>query len=375
MEPLRQQQIAMSTVDVYLEIEHQLLINMAKRLRQHRSLLADFESWQGDQITIISWQTAQLSMLEHLTQDNIKTIAKYSGLAIDEVSQALEIAGYEAIDEFEGDLQEAVQKGLLVKPPVVGESQALENILSSYQSQAISTLNLINTTILDQSRQVYRDIVNNTVGVVMSGTMNPLDALRSISSKWAEKGIPALIRKDGARMSTEAYLNSVMRSTVNNVANDMQDTRMDEFGVDLVEISSHMGARPKCAKYQGRIFSRSGNHPKYEPLSSTSIGEADGLFGVNCRHIKYPYIEGITRRTYKPQNAKENREVYLKTQRQRELERGIRNAKKRLEVMQAMGDEVGERRAKELVRSRQARMREFINETGLIRNRVREQIV
>lgn len=367
MEPLRQQQISQPIVDVYLAIEQQLLLNIAKRLREHRTLITEDN--------IKSWQTVQLSMMGNLTQSNIITIAKYSKMAIDEVSEALAIAGYEAINEFEGTLQEAVREGLLIRPPDVNSSRALEDVLLAYQLQAKNSLNLINTTMLQQADQVYLDIVNRTVGLVLSGSIDPVKALRRTVVEWADKGIPALIRKDGVAIGTEGYLNMVMRSTVNNVANQMQDTRMDEFGVDLVEISAHLGARPKCAPYQGRIFSRSGSHPKYPPLSSTSIGEPDGLFGINCRHQKYPYIEGVTRRTYKPYNAKENHEAYLLSQKQRELERNIRKAKKELEMMEAMGDEVGVQRAKKKLRARQAAMREFIVQTGRTRNRAREQIV
>lgn len=367
MNPEQQQQIAASTVDVFLKIEEQLLVNIAKRLKKNGSLLTE------DNIS--SWQTEQLAMLGSLTQENIISIAKYSGMAIDEVSKALKTAGYEAVSEQETDLQEAVALGLLVAPPRIEASQALQNVIGAYQAQVLDTFNLVGTTMLNQSQQVYLDIVNNVTGVVLSGSMTPLVALRTMASKWANKGIPVLIDKADRHWSTEAYLNMIMRSTINNVANKMQDTRMDEYGVDLIEVSSHMGARPKCAPYQGRIFSRSGKHTKYPALSTTSFGEKDGLRGINCRHTFYPYIESVTRRTYKPYNAKENNEQYKLTQQQRSLERAIRKAKKELAMMQAMGDETGIKEARNKVREHQKAMRDFIEQSGLTRNREREQIV
>jgi len=67
--------------------------------------------------------------------------------------------------------------------------------------------------------------------------------LRRVSSEWAQKGVPALIDKAGRQWSTEAYVGMVTRTMSNNIANEMQDERMNEYGVDLVEVSSHDGAR------------------------------------------------------------------------------------------------------------------------------------
>lgn len=366
MDPLKQQQLAMPTVEVFLSIEEQMLINISKQLRKYKSLLTEDD--------IVSWQTQQLSMLGELTQQNIVAIAKHAGMAVNEVTEALEKAGYSTVEEYEGDLQEAVALGLLLQPPNIEASIALQDVLSAYQQQALDTFNMINTTMLEQSQQVYLDIVNQTVGKVLAGTQTAQEALREAVSKWANKGVPALIDKAGRQWSTEAYMNMVMRSTVNNVANDMQDARMDDYGVDLIEVSSHMGARPRCAPFQGRIFSRSGTHPKYPALSTTSYGEPAGLKGVNCRHIFYPYIEGLSKKTYKPYNEKENRKAYEESQQQRYIERRIREAKRELHMMQALGDDVGLKIAKHKVRDRQAEMREFIEATGRTRNRPREQV-
>jgi hypothetical protein len=366
MDPLKQQQLAMPTVEVFLSIEEQLLINIAKQLKKHRSLMNEND--------IVSWQTEQLSMLGQLTQQQIIAIAKHSGLAVDEVTKALQQAGYATVEEYEGDLQEAVAMGLLIAPPSLEASQALQDVLTSYQQQALDTFNMINTTMLQQSQQVYLDIINQTVGKVLAGTVSPQQALRDSISKWAEKGIPALIKSNGHRMYTEGYLNMVMRSTVNNIANDMQDARMNDFGVDLLEVSSHMGARPGCAPFQGRIYSRSGTHPKYPAFATTSYGNPAGLFGVNCRHVKYPFIEGFSKRTYKPYSEEKNRQAYEESQQQRHLEREIRKAKRELGMMQAMGDDVAIKEASKKVKDAQADMREFIEATGRTRNRAREQL-
>lgn len=366
MDSNRQQQLTISTVEVYLAIEEQILLNVAQALKDDKSLLEK---------DVYSWQAYQLGKLGTLTQGNIIAIGKQGGLAIERVSKMLQQAGYESVDEIETDLQKAVQLGLLVKPPEILQSQMLSNVLTTYQSQAKDVFNLVNTTMLQQSQQIYLDIVNKTVGKVLAGISTPQQALREMVQKWCEKGVPALIDKKGRQWSTEAYLNSVTRSLCNNVANKMQFARMDDYGADLIEVSSHLGARPRCEPFQGKIYSRSGKSKKYPPFSSTSYGEAAGLLGVNCGHFIIPYIEGISRKTYQPYNKKENDNTYKQSQKQRYLEREIRKAKRELNMLSTMGDDEGIKMAKQKVRQAQINMRTFIEDTGRTRNRSREQLL
>lgn len=63
-----------------------------------------------------------------------------------------------------------------------------------------------------------------------------------------------------------------------------------EFGTDLIEMSAHSGACEECSKYQGRIYSVSGSHPRFPKLPSEVL-----IFGgihEGCRHTFSPYVEG-----------------------------------------------------------------------------------
>lgn len=365
MNPEEQQELSKPVTEIYLAIEEQMLINFAKQLKQRKRLLK--------QNSIEEWAKYQLSQLESLSQQNIITIAKYSGLAIDEITKLLQEVGYTAVGQIDKDLQEAVRQGAIIKPQSEAGS-SLQPILLSYQQQAIDKFNLVNTTMLEQSKQQYKDVLNKTVGKVLTGTITPQQALRETVSKWAEDGIPALIDKANKEWTPEAYINTVVRSISNRVSNTMQDNRMDEYGVDLIEVSAHMGARPRCAPYQGKIYSRSGTSKKHPPFSETSYGEIAGLFGINCGHTKYPFIDGVSIKREIEINKEENDEAYKLSQQQRYLERQIRHAKKQLNVLSAMGDDVGVQMAKQKVRERQANMRRFIGETGRTRRRNREQL-
>lgn len=365
MKRLKYQQLSLPTVELFLSIENEILMNAGKRLGRKKSLLdGSIESWQAD----------KLGQLGALDRDNMMTLAKHSGLALDEVSELLEEAGYDAVGDIEGDLSEAVKQGILSRPASVEASESLLNVLKAYEEHSKDWINMVNTTMLDQSRLNYLQVVNDVTGKALAGISTPHQALKQAAGRWADMGIPAMIDKAGRRWSTEGYVNMITRTVANNVANEMQDARMDDYDVDTIEVTSHSGARPGCAPYQGRIYSRRGKTKGYPDLGSTSYGEPAGLFGINCGHLKYPYIPGITERRYKPYDAAENEKAYKESQKQRHLERDIRKAKREYNMMGALGDKDGQEQAKQKVLKRQANMRGFINDTGRTRQNTRERL-
>ncbi|CAI6249276.1 phage minor capsid protein [Bacillus subtilis] len=352
-------------IEIYNAMESELLQNIASKLQTDEEETSE---------TILSWQFQKLNQLQALTKENIEVLSERTGIAEETIYSILENAGFTGIAEQESFLQRVAKGGNLKQAPPVKEDPTIIDTLNTYYQQAKTKLNLTNSTILIQSQQVYRDIVNKTTAEVLSGLKTHQEALRSACIEYSKQGIPAFISRTGRKWSTEAHVGTVIRTVSNNVTNQMQEDRCASYGIDLVEISSHSGARPKCARYQGKVFSLSGNHPRYPPLSSTSYGEPDGLFGINCGHQKYAYIEGVSIRRNKPYNQRENAKAYEQSQKQRYIERQIRKAKNEANMLRAIGDEEGAAKAELKIRKRQAAMRAFIEETGRERRRYREQV-
>ncbi|MEJ9158898.1 minor capsid protein, partial [Bacillus cereus] len=187
------QQLSMFVVDIYNAIEEELLLNMAKMFKYDRELLLTAENFDQYQ----HWRIVQLNKLGKLNQQQMNTLARHSGKTAEEVRKMLESAGFTAVEQHELLYQEAVQAGSLVAAPAMHTSAALIGILNTYEQQAIEIFNLVNTTMLKQSQQVYLDVLNTTVGKLLGGVITPQQALRQTVSEWAQRGIPALIDKAG----------------------------------------------------------------------------------------------------------------------------------------------------------------------------------
>lgn len=89
-------------------------------------------------------------------------------------------------------------------------------------------------------------------------------------------------------------------------------------------------------------------------IKTCGYGSVTGIGGANCRHSFWPYIEGVSERTYtdaeleamKPENRPkivfEGREYddYQATQVQRRIEASIRKQHRRKAVFDALGSDV-----------------------------------
>lgn len=147
-------------------------------------------------------------------------------------------------------------------------------------------------------------------------------------------------------------------------------------GARLVEVSSHSGARPSHAKWQGRVYSLDGDvtvdGKRYRDFyRETGYGRVDGLGGANCRHSFGPWLPGTPRMySQNPDHPSglPSDEVYRLVQGQRRRERGIRQTKRELagaklcyERSGEIGDLTEVLRLQDELRRRQADLREFIS--------------
>ena len=191
----------------------------------------------------------------------------------------------------------------------------------------------------------------------------------------AEKGIPAFVDKSGREWSPEAYVNMDIRATVKNTALDAQFEVMDKFGQDVFEVSSHPGSRPKCRPWQGKLISRSGrtteitdiNGKKYKviPLSQTSFGEPDGLFGINCGHRPRGVSDGLFRKSSVEYDDEEDKELYNKVCKQRELERKVRKSKTEADMLEAAGDTEGAKEVRKRAAEQNKQLKAYCEGNGL----------
>lgn len=371
MTRLELMELAEECSDVLTAMEDDLLQNIAEYLSEGR---ADIPTAQ--------WKIRQLAALGKLDRENIRTIAEYSGIAADMEEIAMTRAALAAVKDMDEGFGKLVSDGIIEGTDVPMEETALQ-AAAMYSKQAKDRLNKVNTVMRYFARataaaavnkaaeivnkQQHLDTLNKAAGKVIMGADSRQTAVRQCIKEMSEKGIPAFVDAAGRQWSPEAYVNMDVRTTCSNAAHEAQFTRMNDYDIDLLEVDSHAGARPKCALDQGRIFSKSGKNRKYPAWKTSSYGEPDGILGINCGHHVYPYIEGVSTQTYFPYDKEENDKLYKQKQEQRRLERDVRSAKREVSMLNAAGDKEGVKAAKDRVKRRTAAYNEYCEKAGLPR--------
>ena len=375
--------------DIYQRTVDELLINIAKHFNNGSTRTA-------------YWGIKKLSELGALTKESAAIIAKNTQRIPAEIEEAFFKVAELACKDIDPQLRDAALKGILNDPQTaIRTSPEMRRMVQGYVDQAVDKMNMTNTTMLESTRAAYTRAVNTVISEeqliqaqkiletqalsVTTGTETRVRAIRKAMEQMSDAGLTGFYDRAGRRWSPEAYTSMVIRTTSHNAAVQSIRTRQMEFGGgDIFQVSSHPGARPLCYPYQGEFFSWSGSgvfedgagheHP-YKDIHDSSYGEAAGLFGINCGHHPIPMIPGYSYpQDQEIQSPEENAKEYEESQRQRQYERNIREAKRDLEIAKATGDEQAIKDAQAKVRNEQANMRAFIKETNRPRRYDREQI-
>lgn len=141
-----------------------------------------------------------------------------------------------------------------------------------------------------------------------------------------------------------------------------------ECDQDLVEVSTTANSRASHAEWQGQIYSLSGTSRQYKPFqSSCNVGDpVDGIGGYNCGHEVAIYYPGIKRTFDDPLKGTgyTTEQVRKLTDRQRELERGIRADKREAILLESVGQKPTDANA--AIREKQAALRSLISENPVL---------
>ncbi len=268
------------------------------------------------------WQIQTLQEAGYLLEDIQKEIAQKTGLMMTEIQEAMEDAGVKAM-EYDDSIYRAA--GLSPKP--LEQSPHLVRLMQATYEATVGDWKNFTGTFAKAAQQTFIRACDKAYIEVASGMTSYSEALVEAVEAIARNGV-IVEYPSGHTDTIETATLRCIRTGVSQATGRIQMARMEEMGIDLVLVSSHLGARPEHQLWQGRIYSRSGNDPKYPDfVKSTGYGTVTGLCGANCRHNFGPYIEGM-HNPFDDYDSEENQKAYEIQQRQRTLERRIRKTKR-----------------------------------------------
>ena len=386
MNLIENQRIADGPTGLYQDLEEILMKNIVRHIRNYDQPIPTDE-----------WLMQKLAEIGKLNKENIRLISEMAGISNTAAQRMLEEMAEQVTNELEPGFQYLSRQGIIDEAVKATKSRNVLQVMKTLRKQAKDTLNLCNTTMLYKARDAYKalvtdiaraagemetkqsflDLLNTEATASVMGAESRTQALRRCIQRFNEKGIPAFVDTAGREWTPEAYVNMAMRTISGNVAHEIQMARCEDYGVDLIEVDSHAGARPKCARDQGKIFDRANKSNKYPHWNTSSYGEPDGILGINCRHHIYPYIEGVSvRRHFPTDDMDANDKLYQETQKQRALERSVRKQKRECMLYDELGDKEAFEAAAIKLKEKEKRLKQYVDKNDKLHRRTdREQVV
>lgn len=366
-------------LELYSRLDQSILRDIVRRLTK-----------TGRMTDTAVWQTQRLQDSGMLMQDIIREVANVSGASDAQVRALFEDAGVEAL-QYDVAIYEAA--GLAPLP--LNQSPVAAQVLQAGLTKTAGHLRNLTMTTASAGQEAYISAATLAEMQVESGAFDYITAIRNAVKSAAEAG-SSVIYPSGHTDQLDVAVRRAVLTGVGQTTAQLSVSYADDMGCDLVETTAHPGARPSHQVWQGKVFSRSGAHGKYPDfVASTGYGTGSGLCGWNCRHSFFPYFEGLSTNAYPREKLKayENQTVqydgqpikyYDATQLQRGMERRIRATKRELagydegaksddeQIRNAMRAEFDKTSVK--LKQQEARLQDFVKQTGLDRQREREQV-
>jgi len=184
---------------------------------------------------------------------------------------------------------------------------------------------------------------------VATGATDYATAVKNATRNLVHFGVQTISYESGQRCSVEAAVRRSVFGGVGLMQEKISENNHDTMGANGWELSAHAMSAPDHEPYQGRQYT----DEQYQALQSQLKRRIGTL---NCGHIAFPIILGISKPIYSEkqlkQMAKDNAKgvtyqgkhytKYEATQKQRQIERTIRAQKRRIIAAEAAAKASGD---------------------------------
>lgn len=289
------------------------------------------------------------------TKDIEKAIRKTSGISEKKLNELFD----DVIARNKKYYTEVIDIAELTQPETLVDAAAIDAI----RRQTLDEFHNITQSmgfLVDNGQKMllparaYQWSLDSAVLQVQSGAISYNQAIKSAIQQLSGGGLKVVNYESGHVDQIDVAARRAVMTGVNQICDQYTNQSAEYLETRYFEISAHSGARDKPGAspwsshkdWQGKVYYQSENGEPdplglYDDLvDSTGYGYVDGLTGANCRHHKYPYIPGVSERTYTDEQLAriddglgcefdgKQYTAYEATQMQRRIERQIRAQKK-----------------------------------------------
>lgn len=380
--------------DLYRALEDQLLVEICSRLAIK------------DQLNEVTVQAIQALRAQGIPLDEIKkAIRETTKISEQKLDQLLDDVVQRNQTYYTGmiDLAQITQPDILVDAMTIDaiKRQTLDACRNITASMGF---------LVDNGRRMlppaeaYQWALDNALMQVDSGVISYNQAITNSIKQLANSGLKTVSYETGHVDQIDVAARRAVMTGVAQLNSRYAEQSMEYIETDLVETEAHAGARdidgPKGWEnhkaWQGKVYrwreytlkypgTSKGDYPDF--AERCGIGDVQGIGGANCRHTWYPFVEGVSERTWTDEQLAHMDDklgctydgrtysAYEATQMQRRLEREIRKQKRRKKALEAYGLSDDKKAANARLIRLNKKYREFSKAAGLPEQRERVKVL
>ena len=338
--------------------------------------------------------------LNEVTVQDIKALRSH-GINLKEIEKAIRHAtgiSEKKLNELIDDVVERNQKyytevidlARVTQPDVLVDATTIDAIRRQTQD-AFRNITASMVFLVDAGRtmlrpaKAYQWALDAATLKVESGAISYGQAIKEAVRELASGGLRVVDYESGHRDHVDVAARRAVMTGVSQLCGKYTEQAAEYLETPYYEVSAHAGARDvpgqspwsSHKEWQGKVYStRSGDiYPNIYEVCG--LGAVDGLEGANCRHRRFPWVEGVSERTYTDDQLKhiddglgctydgKTYTAYEATQMQRRVEREIRKLKREKAAYKAAGLHEDETAVNIRLRRLNAKYKAFSAEAGL----------
>lgn len=333
--------------ELYRALEDTLLDEICSRLKL------------ADQLNEVTVQDIRALRSHGIVQKDIeKAIRKTTGISESKLNKLLD----DVVERNQKYYTDLIDLAHVTQPETL---VSIEDTWAIYEQTKQTMRNLTRSIgfLVDAGRtmlppaKAYQWALDNATMQIQSGAINYNQAIRTAVKQLADSGLKVVDYESGHRDQIDVAVRRAVMTGVNQICAKYTEQSAEYLETTYFEVSAHSGARDKPGPspwsshkdWQGKVYSiRAGDiYPNIYEVCG--LGAVDGLEGANCRHRRFPWVEGVSERTYTDKQLEhidnglgctfdgKAYTAYEATQMQRRVEREVRKLKREKAAYRAAG--------------------------------------
>lgn len=371
--------------ELYRGLEDTLLMEICSRLKA------------ADELNEVTVQDIKVLRAHGIDLKEIeKAIRKTTGISEQKLKKLLD----DVVARNQAYYTELVTLADVTRPDVLVDAAAIAAIYAQTKQECRNITRSMGF-LVDNGRtmlppaKAYQWALDNSLMQVQSGAISYNQVISNAVKQLADSGLKTVDYESGHRDQVDVAARRAVMTGVSQVCAKYTEQSAEYLETPYFEVSAHSGARDKPGPspwsshkaWQGKVYSVNKDDIYPNIYDVCGLGAVDGLEGANCRHRRFPWVEGVSERTYTDEQLAhiddglgceydgKKYTAYEATQMQRSIERQIRKQKRLRDAYKAAGLKDDEITANIKLRRLNGKYKEFGKAAGLPEQKERLKVL